>query len=131
MSGEIDIFESINDEDVAYATLHTGKAPNDDVITPGYKEPVDISEWHVYGVEWDGDTMRFFIDGEQKGEVTHATAGQGLWPFDESQFYIILNQSAGMGTWAADADTSHTYLTEVDWVRLYQRPGQENTLPAD
>ncbi len=26
VSGEIDIFESINDENIAYATLHTGRS---------------------------------------------------------------------------------------------------------
>ena len=43
----------------------------------------------------------------------------GQWPFD-AEFYLILNQSVGDGSWAANADTSHTYETLFDWVRVYQ-----------
>lgn len=120
-AGEIDIFESINDENVAYATLHTGRVANDDITTPGYKEPTDIGEWHVYGLEWTPGEMRFTIDGRVCGTVTRSTINGGLWPFDDNDYYLILNQSVGNGSWAAAADTAHTYLTEVDWVRVYQR----------
>lgn len=124
-AGEIDIFESINDEDMAYATLHTGFKANQDLITAGYKEPTTIGDWHVYGVDWTPDSMQFTIDGEVRGTVSRATITDGLWPFDKSNFYLILNQSVGReGGWAAAADTTHTYLTQVDWVRVYQRKGE-------
>ena len=45
---------------------------------------------------------------------------KGQWPFDK-EFYIILNQSVGNGSWAADADVTHTYATHFDWVRVYQK----------
>ena len=44
---------------------------------------------------------------------------KGQWPFDKA-FFIILNQSVGNGSWAANADVSHTYETLFDWVRVYQ-----------
>lgn len=123
--GEIDIFESINDENMAYATLHAGLTANQDLNTPGYHAPVKIDDWHVYGLDWTPDSMSFTIDGEVRGTVTRSTIKDGVWPFDKSNFYIILNQSVGKeGGWAAAPDTTHTYLTEVDWVRVYQRPGQ-------
>ncbi len=123
--GEIDIFESINDEDMAYATLHAGLEANQDLNTPGYRVPVDIDGWHVYGLEWTPDSMSFTIDGTVRGTVSRSTVRDGVWPFEKSNFYIILNQSVGKeGGWAAAPDTTHTYLTEVDWVRVYQRPGQ-------
>lgn len=127
-AGEIDIFESINDEDVAYATIHTGFEANQDFNTPGYKEPTTIGDWHVYGVDWTPDSMKFTIDGKVYGTLTPETVIEKLWPFNESEFYIILNQSVGKeGGWAAAADTTHTYLTEVDWVRVYQRAGEAST----
>ena len=45
---------------------------------------------------------------------------QGQWPFDK-EFYIILNQSVGNGSWAQNADITHTYQMDVDWVRVYQK----------
>lgn len=123
--GEIDIFESINNEDMAYATLHAGLEANQDLNTPGYHEKVNIDDWHVYGLDWTPDSMSFTLDGEVCGSVGRSTVREGVWPFGNSNFYIILNQSVGKeGGWAAPPDTTHTYLTEVDWVRVYQRPGQ-------
>ncbi len=128
VSGEIDIFESINDENIAYATLHTGRSGGDDINTPGYQVPATIADWHVYGLDWDTDSMHFTLDGEVRGSVSRSTVREGLWPFPDNEFYIILNQSVGMeGGWAQPADTTHTYLTEVDWVRVYQRPGHTAT----
>lgn len=43
------------------------------------------------------------------------------WPFDKSDFYLILNQSVGDGSWAKPVDTTHTYQMEIDWIRVYQR----------
>lgn len=127
-AGEIDIFESINNEDVAYATLHTGRYADNDINTPVYRVPTDIDDWHVYAVEWTPESLSFFIDGRKYGTVTPATIREGLWPFNEGEFYIILNQSVGKeGGWAAAPDPTHTYLTEVDWLRVYQLPGSPVT----
>lgn len=127
VSGEIDIFESINNKWTAFATIHTGKWANNDVSTSAYQFNVDINQWHVYGVEWDDNNLRFFVDGVQRGNLTPQNVKEGLWPFNEQQFYIILNQSVGNGGWAANPDINHTYLTEVDWVRVYQLDGQSAT----
>ena len=43
------------------------------------------------------------------------------WPFDKSDFYLILNQSVGDGSWAKPVDTTHTYQMEIDWIRVYQK----------
>jgi len=51
---------------------------------------------------------------------------EGQWPFDK-HFHLILNQSVDNGSWAANADISHTYETRFDWVRVYQKEGMLNT----
>jgi hypothetical protein len=33
----------------------------------------------------------------------------------------------GNGSWAANADITHTYETRFDWVRVYQKVGMTNT----
>lgn len=127
VSGEIDIFESINNQNTAFATLHAGRQANNDVITHLYQKTCNINQWHVYGLEWDENSLKGYLDGELMGTVTKETINQRLWPFNEQEFYIILNQSVGNGSWAANPDLNHTYVTEVDWVRVYQRDGQSAT----
>ena len=65
----------------------------------------------------------WYVDGKQVGSYAKSTdadaLSKGQWPFDKA-FFIILNQSVGNGSWAANADVSHTYETLFDWVRVYQ-----------
>ncbi len=44
----------------------------------------------------DTDSMHFTLDGEVRGSVSRSTVREGLWPFPDNEFYIILNQSVGM-----------------------------------
>lgn len=125
--GEIDIFECIDKENVAYQTVHSNwtynlkktKSPNNH-----YGKATRVDQWHVYGLEWTEDLLVWYIDGEivasyQKSK-NQEDLNNGQWPFDR-QFYIILNQSVGTGGWAAYPDLSHTYETQFDWIRVYQR----------
>merc|ERR1719499_1365920 len=48
------------------------------------------------------------------------------WPFDESNFYLILNLAVG-GTWAGAQGIDETAFPasfEVDWVKVYQGADQ-------
>jgi len=125
-AGEIDIFESIDDANRSYHTVHTnwtynlGKR-NDPVSS--FNQPTYVAQWHVYGLEWTEDLITWTIDGTPVGSYARSTSSsvlhQGQWPFNHP-FYIILNQSVGNGSWAKNADTSYTYETVFDWVRVYQ-----------
>ena len=72
----------------------------------------------------------WYVDGKEVGRYAKSTnqsqLNQGQWPFDK-HFHLILNQSVGNNAWAANADVTHTYETRFDWVRVYQKPGMENT----
>ena len=46
---------------------------------------------------------------------------QEQWPFDKSDFYLILNQSVGDGSWAEKPVSTHIYEMRIDWIRVYQR----------
>lgn len=140
--GEIDAWEQIDDEQVAYQTLHHAmrypKHPNSaKYFTPvsvdstyiGCETPdVDASQWHVYAVEWDAEHLSFFVDGKLTTTINNPHFAEGAWtedvtwPFDKD-FYVILNQSVGNGSWAKDADPDFTYRTDFDYVRAYQKKG--------
>ena len=131
--GEIDIFEAIDDSRVTWHTLHShwidalGQRYNPQYSFTGY---YNLDEYHVYGLEWDENTISWYVDGTFIGSYAKSTnqrdLDDGQWPFDKP-FYVILNQSVGDGSWAKYADVNHTYVTEFDWIRIYQKPGQENS----
>ena len=125
--GEIDIFEQIDNQNTAYHTVHshwTYDLGHTSDPKSSYNESVQMDRYHTYGFEWDETQMRWYVDGKQVGTYRKSTdedaLRQGQWPFDKA-FYIILNQSVGNGSWAANADVSHTYETLFDWVRVYQQ----------
>ena len=63
--GEIDIMEAINDENLVYGTLHWFNDPGNNNADSGSSVAVaDRTEYHVYGVEWTADKLRWYVDGK-------------------------------------------------------------------
>ena len=125
-SGEIDIWESVNQTQEAHGSLHTnwtytlGKGGNTNKMSG-----IDYTMWHVYSVEWTDSKITWYVDGNKMWSYSKSTKQSDLdqlqWPFDYP-FYLILNQSVGTGSWADSPDKNHTYETLFDWVRVYQYP---------
>lgn len=126
-AGEIDIWEQINRDNYAHHTIHTNWSYNlgkKNAPKSSSNEWANMDEWHVYALEWDETQLRWYLDGEQvfsySKKVADADAlSKGQWPFDKP-FYIILNQSVGNGSWAANPDEGFVYETLFDYVRVYQ-----------
>lgn len=139
LAGEIDIFETINNENRAWHTIHTAWAnqngdhslgrPDEPSPTKGGSEPCTVEDWHVYALEWDQDALKWYVDGDLKFTYPNMHYSDDIydeflaWPFSKP-FYIICNQSVGNGSWAAQPDTQFTYHTEFDYVRVYQKKDQ-------
>lgn len=124
-AGEIDIFEQINATNTAYHTVHTNwtyTLGNKTNPTSSFNETVAQDRYHTYGLLKEDGLITWYVDGVAKGSYARstdaATLSKGQWPFEKA-FYIVLNQSVGDGSWAAAANTSHTYEFDVDWVRVY------------
>jgi beta-glucanase (GH16 family) len=130
-SGEIDIMEHVGyDEGRVHATVHT-HAYNHESRTQkgngGVTVENAVSEFHVYGVEWLPDRIRFFIDGD---EVYLFTPRKLLtvptykhWPFDK-RFHLLINLALG-GDWGGAQGFDTEMLPAVfaiDYVRVYQSP---------
>lgn len=131
--GEIDIWEAIDTDGRSYHTIHsnwTYDLGNKNDPQSSFNKTIPYDRYHTYGLKWDANTLIWYIDGKEVGRYTKSTdnskLNQGQWPFDK-HFHLILNQSVGNGSWAANADVSHTYETRFDWVRVYQTDGMENT----
>ena len=121
LGGEIDIFEQINEEQKAYSTVHSAwtKIHPDEPHSGNVSLPMD--RYHIYAVEWGENALTFYTDGRQVYQYTKQNDSQEQWPFDKSDFYLILNQSVGDGSWAEKPVSTHIYEMRIDWIRVYQR----------
>ena len=131
--GEIDIWEAIDTDGRSYHTIHsnwTYDLGNKNNPKSSFNVSVPYDRYHTYGLKWDERTLIWYVDGKEVGRYSRSTnksyLKQGQWPFDK-HFHLILNQSVGNCSWAANADVNHVYETRFDWLRIYQINGMENT----
>lgn len=133
-SGELDIMEEKGRlPGQIGGTAHFGNEwPKNVYSTKDYFFPAgtDATDYHVYGLEWDPDAIRWYVDGECYSTLEnwfakspHGNANfTSPAPFDVP-FYIILNLAVG-GTYDSDAVvTANSFLAQmnVDFVRVYHR----------
>ncbi len=119
--GEIDIMETFGKKGMVLHTAHTHQTFTLKKKDPKnqFSEELSVTKWHVYGLEWTEDYLRWTVDGKTVG-VYHRSddeqqVAEGQWTFDEP-FFILLNQSL-FGV----SEINTTYETRIDWVRVYQR----------
>jgi len=118
--GEMDIMENKGSQPIATSSAvhgpgYSGNTPFVNVYGTG-----PTTEFHVYAVEWDSQSIRFFVDSVQHYAVTRAMVVQrGQWVFDQP-FYAILNLAVG-GNFDHDpvSDAIFPATMLVDYVRVY------------
>ncbi len=77
----------------------------------------DAAVWHVYGWEWSGETMTWYLDGE----VIH-TLEKGIdvpdehWPDEE--FALVMNN--GIMTVNAGAGAVYPNFLKIDYIDIFQ-----------
>jgi beta-glucanase (GH16 family) len=122
-SGEIDILETVNNENAVHGTIHFGD-PKDQAGGTHYPG-VDIgATFNVYAIEWEPDEIRWYFN-----DVMYARVTEDRWyssssddfgaPFNQ-QFHFLLNVAVG-GNWPGYPDGSTQFPQEmvVDYVRVY------------
>ncbi|MFZ4507702.1 MAG: family 16 glycosylhydrolase [Fimbriimonas sp.] len=120
--GEIDILEFIGHErTVAHGTVHGPGYSGGDGRGASFKSttPLDL-DFHVFGVEWEPERIRWFVDGKVFHTITPNEIGSSEWVFNQP-FFILLNLAVG-GNWpgAPDATTVFPRQLVVDYVRVYR-----------
>jgi beta-glucanase (GH16 family) len=81
---------------------------------------VDPTQYHVYGVIWDENLIRWFVDGVQFYQFTIQAPNNSDDAFRHPMF-LLLNMAIG-GNWPGypDATTPFPSSMLVDYVRVYQ-----------
>ncbi len=123
-SGEIDIMENVGYwPDSVLGTIHTG-AYNGMLGTQKTNglHFTDLSKaFHVYAIEWNTDTISFFVDDVKYQVFGNQHKGAETWPFDQ-EFHLLLNIAVG-GNWGGKFgvdDEIFPQHMEIDYVRVYQ-----------
>lgn len=128
-TGEIDIMEAKHRNPKSVdGTIHydgggyqfTGRS---------YSSPIDLSaDFHVYAVEWGPNIIKWFVDDVLFHTATPNTTVNSGWPFNDSNFYIILNLAVGSygtpytrvnGTGVEPIPADFPAKLQVDYVRVY------------
>ena len=122
-SGEVDILEHVgNTFGKAMCAVHTenknwtngGNLGGNQII------PDLDTAYHVYGVEWSPDSLRFTHDGVGFYTYVNPQTDWKDWPFDKP-FYVILNVAIGGGMGGNITDADWPDSMQVDYVRISQR----------
>ena len=129
-SGEIDIMEAKGRLPKVYGgTIHFGNPyPNNQWLSTGnYTFPNNgtIGDFHVYAVEWEYGSFKWFCDDILIGSRTSGwftPNGTFPAPFDK-EFYIILNLAIG-GNFDGNLEPTAAWQSgdmKIDYVRVYQK----------
>lgn len=81
--GEIDIMEQINTEDIIHANVHYY---NNGYSSNSKSTNCNVDEFHVYRIDWDEESIRFLLDGQQYHEVNILNGINGTDEFHEEHF---------------------------------------------
>lgn len=96
-TGEIDIMEYVGETGWTSAALHGPGYSGDTPFVQRYNFPsgVDVTDWHIYSVEWSENQITFEVDGVAYYQVNRDDVAQyGPWAYDTPK-HIILNFALG------------------------------------
>jgi len=95
--GEIDMMETVGDSSWTSNALHGPKYFGNTPLVKRNFFPAgtDVTQWHVYSIDWTDQSIIFKLDGNVTYTVTRAMVEHyGRWAFDNAKF-IILNFALG------------------------------------
>jgi beta-glucanase (GH16 family) len=130
-AGEVDLAETINNDDWVAQVFHCGPPINGPCNTHGiqhthyFPTAAGAAGWNTYGLLWNNEAstpyIEFLIDGVMQFEVTETQVGAYYWnlAFDHPYFFIY-NIAVG-GSWPGPPNqiTNSCHML-VDFFRVYR-----------
>jgi beta-glucanase (GH16 family) len=122
--GEIDIMERLNNNTIAYQTVHSYYTYKLGINDPkhGGIGPINRDDYNVYSVEMYRDSLVFYINDSRTFSYPRIkTDKKGQFPFTDKKFYLLIDMQLG-GSWVGRVDKNDLPVEmEVDWVRFYKK----------
>ncbi len=119
--GEIDIMEHINNEDIIYGTIHSEKYNHMNKNQIGGQINLEdiSSEFYTYGLEWNSESLLWFVDNKVYFRLDKKDYFEEDWPFD-NEYFLIINQAIG-GFWPGNPEDNFIQSDYIiDWIKVYQ-----------
>ncbi len=117
-SGEIDIMEHVNTEEVTHGTMHWNYNGHQYY---GTSIPGTPTDFQVYSIEWDESNINWFVDGVQYHNGNILNNINSTEEF-HNPFFLLVNVAVG-GNWPGppNGNTMFPGTMSVDYVRVYQQ----------
>ena len=122
--GEIDIMEEVGyDPGTFHFSLHSAKFNwmKREQRTKTATVPDGATKFHVFGLDWRPNQIRFLMDGVETYKVDDDSNDYASWPFVD-KFYMILNLAIG-GSWGGAKGVDPSIFPSryyIDYVKIYQ-----------
>lgn len=114
--GEIDIMEQVNTSNTIYGTIHWD---SNGYVRYGGTTPTSFTDYHIYAVEWDANSIRWFVDGNNYATANIQNNINSTEEFHKP-FFIILNLAVGGDFPGQNVDESKLPASMwVDYVKVY------------
>jgi beta-glucanase (GH16 family) len=117
--GEIDIMEHVNNEANTHGTIHW--FADQYAYYGGKSSSIDVTQYHLYSIEWNANSIKWFVDGNQYWEANIKNSINGTEEFHKP-YFLLLNLAVG-GNWPGSPDSTTQFPAKmnVDYVRVYQQ----------
>ncbi len=126
--GEIDVMERLNDDDIAYQTVHSHYTLDLGRKDPpqGSTAPIDRNGYNIYVLEKHADSLCFFVNDTHTFTYPRIrTDKKGQFPFADYRHYLLLDMQLG-GKWVGTVEPDDLPVEMyIDWVRFYELDSQE------
>ncbi len=125
--GEIDIIETINDENIVYGTHHWqsngnhASYGNNTKDYYGTSKELDITQFHTYKMVWNEKLIAMYVDEFKYQKIDIESTKDGLEAFHKPQFFIL--NVAVAGNWPGFEVDDSQFPNEmlVDYIRVGSR----------
>jgi beta-glucanase (GH16 family) len=115
--GEIDIMEYVGkDPRTTYGALHGYNFK--DFVVKHEEEEEFYKDFHVYGLRWKENEIRWYYDGKEFGKAKKRDEN---WCFNK-EFYFLLNLAVG-GKWPGSPNDQTIFPQKyvIDYIRVYDK----------
>ena len=118
--GEIDIMEHVNGGSSTFGTIHWANDNGSHAEYSGNTDAGNITAYHTYSIEWDANSIKWFVDGRQY-HVANIANNVNSTSELHNNFFILLNLAVG-GNWPGYNIDNGAFPANmyVDYVRVYQ-----------